>query len=140
MTTLTVAAFNRIIENELPLANALGLRVTEIETGRAVLRIPYDEGMLRPGGTIAGPVMMAAADAVMYAVVMSARDGAKEAVTSNLTIHFLRRPEPGDLTAEGRLLKLGRRLAVVEVTIASAGAGEAVAHVTGTYSIPPDGI
>lgn len=139
MSEITVAAFNRIIEDELPLANALGFRLTEIEAGRASLRIPFADRMLRPGGTIAGPVMMAAADAVMYAVVMSARGGAKEAVTSNLTIHFLRRPEPGDLVAEGRLLKLGRRLAVVEVTIASAGGGEAVAHVTGTYSIPPGG-
>ncbi len=58
------------------------------------------------------------------------------AVTSNLSIHFLRRPGPVDLIAEGRALKFGRRLAVLEVTIHSDGDPDAVAHVTGTYALP----
>jgi acyl-coenzyme A thioesterase PaaI-like protein len=61
------------------------------------------------------------------------------AVTTNLTINFLRKPERADLIAETRLLKLGRRLAVGEVAIYSEGVAEPVAHVTSTYSIPPRG-
>ena len=41
-----------------------------------------------------------------------------------------------DLVAECRLLKLGKRFAVGEVTIRSDGVAEPVAHVTSTYSIP----
>jgi acyl-coenzyme A thioesterase PaaI-like protein len=59
------------------------------------------------------------------------------AVTTNLSIHFLRKPEVGDLVSETRLLKAGKRLCVGEVTIFSEGAEEPVAHVTGTYSVPP---
>ena len=59
------------------------------------------------------------------------------AVTTNLNINFLRKPAPRDLIAECRLLKLGKRLAVGEVTIRSDGEDELVAHVTSTYSIPP---
>ena len=59
------------------------------------------------------------------------------AVTTNLNINFLRKPAPRDLIAECRLLKLGKRLAVGEVTIYSDGEDEPVAHVTSTYSIPP---
>ena len=59
------------------------------------------------------------------------------AVTTNLNINFLKRPPPGPLLAECRLIKLGRRLAVGEVAIRSEGEEDMVAHATSTYSIPP---
>ena len=71
------------------------------------------------------------------AVVLSHDRRLQMAVTTTLNINFLRKPGPADLIAEGRVLKLGRRLAVIEVTIYSAGDAEPVAHATGTYSLPP---
>ena len=62
------------------------------------------------------------------------------ALTTNLNINFLRPPGPADLIADGRVLKLGKRLAVSEVLLFSEGQSEPVAHVTGTYSIPPSAI
>ncbi len=59
--------------------------------------------------------------------------------TINLNINFLRKPAPRDLVAEARLLKLGKRLAMGEITICSDGQSGPVAHVTSTYSIPVDG-
>jgi acyl-coenzyme A thioesterase PaaI-like protein len=58
------------------------------------------------------------------------------AVTTNLNINFLRKPGKGDLIAEARLLKIGKRLVVGEVLIHTDGGSEPVAHVTSTYSIP----
>ena len=58
------------------------------------------------------------------------------AVTTNLNIDFLHRPEPGRLACEARVLKLGRRLVVVSAAI-SDGADRLVAHATATYSVPP---
>jgi len=60
------------------------------------------------------------------------------AVTTNLNINFLQKPSNTDLVAEGRIIKLGKRLAVIEVSITSAYSGNLVAHATGTYSIPPE--
>jgi uncharacterized protein (TIGR00369 family) len=82
--------------------------------------------------------MMALSDFAMYVAVLGAIGPVPLAVTINLNINFLRRPAARDLTAEARLLKLGRRLAVGEVMIRSDGEEEPVAHVTSTYSIPPD--
>ena len=45
--------------------------------------------------------------------------------------------EPVDLIGEGRLLKLGKTLAVGDFTIWSDGMAEPVAHATVTYAIPP---
>lgn len=81
--------------------------------------------------------MMALADFAMYAVVMSLIVPDEMAVTTNLNINFLRRPAPGDVTAHGKILKLGKRLAVIDVEIHGDDAKELVAHATGTYSIPP---
>ena len=59
------------------------------------------------------------------------------AVTTNLNINFMRKPEPGGLRAEGRLMKLGRTLAVGDVTIWNEGQADPVAHATITYALPP---
>ncbi len=81
--------------------------------------------------------MMALADFAMYVAVLAAIGPVPLAVTTNLNINFLRKPARAICVAEARLLKLGKRLAVGEVTIRSDGEEEPVAHVTSTYSIPP---
>ncbi|MEZ5764857.1 MAG: PaaI family thioesterase [Xanthobacteraceae bacterium] len=102
------------------------------------LRETYHEGMLRPGGTVSGPTLMALADVAMYAVLLSAIGPVGLAVTTNLNINFLSKAPAGhDLIAEAKLLKLGKRLAVGEVGLYSVAAPDLVAHVTATYSIPP---
>ncbi len=137
MAKISVEDFDHIIETELPWAQEIGMKTDQIEDGCATLRLPFNEGMLRPGGTISGPTMMALADACMYAVILSAIGQVKLAVTTNFNINFMHRPAPGDLMAEGKIMKLGKRLAVMDVTLHSDGHDEPVAHATGTYSIPP---
>ena len=136
MTRITVDEFNAIMAKELPWALEVGMTADCINDSVAVLRLPFDKRMLRPGGTVSGPTMMALADATMYAVILSAIGVVKLAVTTSFNINFLHRPKPADLNAEGRILKLGKRLAVVGVILHSDGHEAQVAHATGTYSIP----
>ena len=97
-----------------------------------------DQRDLRPGGTVSGPTLMMIADATMYILVLAHIGPVPLAVTTNLNINFMRRPSPGDLLAQARLLKLGRTLAVGDVTLYSAEAPEAaLAHATCTYALPP---
>jgi acyl-coenzyme A thioesterase PaaI-like protein len=72
----------------------------------------------------------------MYVAVFSAIGPQPLAVTTNLSINFLRKPAQADLLAETKLLKVGKRLVVGEVSIFSDGMDEPVAHVTSTYSVP----
>jgi uncharacterized protein (TIGR00369 family) len=137
MPKITVAEFDTIIRDELPWAHEIGMRTDSIGRGRATLRLPFRESTLRPGGVISGPTIMALADACMFAVIMSQLGPIKLAVTTNFNIYFLHRAHPGNLLADGRILRLGKRLAVMEVTVHSEGHNEPVAHATGTYSIPP---
>lgn len=113
--------------------------VEEAGGGAVVIRQKVDERHLRPGGTVSGPTLMALADTATYMAVLSEIGIVPLAVTTNLNITFMRKPAPDqDVLAKGTLLKLGKRLAVVEVGLFSEGSEDMLAHATVTYSIPPD--
>jgi len=116
---------------------AAGVTIEEVGYCQARLRMQITDRALRPGGTVSGPTMFMLADIAFYVAVLASIGPEALAVTTNININFLRKPAPADLTADCRLLKLGKRLAVGEVTIFSDGVDEPVAHATGTYSIPP---
>ena len=114
-------------------------RIEEVGPMRARLRLAYSDTTLRPGGTISGPTMMGLADHAMYAVILAHIGKVALAVTTHLSINFMRKPAPCDLLAEARIMKLGQRLAAGDVTIWSEGQeGAPVAHAQVTYSIPPE--
>jgi uncharacterized protein (TIGR00369 family) len=111
--------------------------VERVDEMSAQVRLRYHVRHLRPGGTISGPSMMMLADTAMYLAVLGMIGPVALAVTTNLNINFLRKPEQTDVIAHAKLLKLGKRLAVGEVTMYSDGDSRPVAHATLTYSIPP---
>jgi uncharacterized protein (TIGR00369 family) len=135
---MSVAELEQFLRAELPQALANGDTTIERVNGETcLLRQRYSDQMLRPGGTVSGPTLMALADYAMYVVLLSAIGPVGLAVTTNLNINFLRKGEAGhDVLAEARILKLGKRLAVGEVTLLSAASPDPIAHVTATYSIP----
>jgi len=136
---MTAADFDAFCAEHLPFTAIYSFVTEAMGGGKARLRLPSDPRHIRPGGTICGPAQMALADVSLYAAILGSIGEVPLAVTTNLSTNFLRRPSPGDLLAEARLIKLGRRLAVGEVFIYSDGETEPVSHVTGTYSIPPQG-
>jgi uncharacterized protein (TIGR00369 family) len=141
MTTsrITAEGFARVLREGLPSGAAMPYEVVKLERGLAVMRMPTGPRDVRPGGTVAGPVLFGLADLALYAAVMSAVGEVPLAVTTDATIHFLRRPRAGTLVARARLLKEGRRLVVGEVTIEHEGEeGAPVAHAVMSYSVPPE--
>lgn len=107
------------------------------EDGSVVVAHPVGEAELRPGNTVSGPVMMTLADVSLYIAILARIGIVPLAVTTNLSINFLRKPRADRrVVARSRLLKLGKSLAVGEVYIYSEGEDEPVAHATGTYAIP----
>jgi uncharacterized protein (TIGR00369 family) len=131
LTALLGAEFPEMFNSEN------GYEIEKVWHGGCVVRRHYHPGSLRPGGTVSGATMMALADFAVYVAVLASIGWVPLAVTTNLTINFLKKPAARDLLAEVRLIKLGKRLAVGEVDIHSEGEADLVAHVTSTYSIPP---
>lgn len=114
-------------------------RIVEMEPFRLVLRMTAEERDLRPGGTVSGPAMFLLADCAFYLALLALIGREALCATTNASIDFMRKPGPGELTAEARILKLGRVLAVGDVLIFSQGVAGAVARAGLTYSIPPRG-
>ncbi len=136
MTGMTVDEINAFFDRGFP-GRTGALRVDHADGKTASCRIRYDESQLRPGGTLSGPTMMGLADSVVYALIFSAVGFTPLAVTTNLSINFLRKPKPADLIAEARTLKHGKALFVADVIIRSDGDDDPCAHAVVTYSIPP---
>jgi uncharacterized protein (TIGR00369 family) len=136
---LDAARIEALIDARFPQIHAGGrnLVVECIEPRTARVRLKHDERHTRPGGTVSGTAMFTLADFGVYVAVIAALgEAGLDAVTTNLNINFLARPEARDLIAEVRLIRLGRRLAVGEVEIYSDGGTDMVAHAIGSYAVP----
>ncbi len=111
--------------------------IESVGGGMATVRHTVGAAELRPGGTVSGPVMMTVADVALYVAILGEIGNVPLAVTTSLNINFMRKPASDrDIIGVCKLLKLGKSLAVGEVTLYSDGLAEPVAHAVGTYAIP----
>lgn len=133
---LTASGFTKLLAQHMPQVERSGISVRSMDYGVCRLRMPVCGDYLRFGGSLSGPTMFALADLAFYGAVMSRIGPAMLAVTSTMTITFLRRPALKPLLADGRIFRVGRRLAYGDVSIFSEGEDEPVAHATGSYAIP----
>jgi uncharacterized protein (TIGR00369 family) len=137
MPAMTPAELHKFLDEHFPQVADLDLRIEHLDDTTIRVRLPTSEKHLRPGGTVSGPTLVWLVDLSFYLLIMGRLGPVAMAVTTNLNINFMRKPEPVDLLGEGRLMKLGRSLAVGDFTIWSEGKKDPVAHATVTYSIPP---
>lgn len=110
-----------------------------MQVGNASATVSHSVGAdeLRPGGTVAGPVLMAVADVALYVAILGEIGIVPLTVTTSLNINFLRKPSAErSIIGVCKLIKLGKTLAVGEVSLYSEGVTEPVAHAVGTYAIP----
>ena len=135
---MTVEEIDRFLRRDFPQMWQDGevFSVDAVDRGRVVMRCEPAERHLRPGGTVSGPTLFTLADVTAYVAVLAHVGPVALAVTTNLNINFLHRPRPGPLLCEGTLLKLGKRLVVIDTLIRD-DADRVVAQATGTYSVPP---
>lgn len=131
----TLAEISSFLATEFPQNQC---EVLAVGNQSATLRQTIGTGQLRPGGTVSGPVMMGLADVALYVAILGEIGIVPLTVTTSLNFNFLRKPKANcALVATCQLIKLGRTLAVGEVSIYSEGSDDVVAHAVGTYAIPP---
>jgi acyl-coenzyme A thioesterase PaaI-like protein len=135
---MTAADINELLMREYPQFHSTGkvFDVISVGPGTGTLRFFPNESHLRAGGTISGPSMFALADVGAYITLLAHLGPVVGCVTANMNINFLHRPDPEPLDGIGRILKLGKRLAVLDVMIVSAGTDHLIAQAITTFSIP----
>lgn len=130
----TIAELSAFLVKEFPQTKCT---ILAVGNQAATIRHTVGEAELRPGGTVAGPVMMAVADVALYVAILGEIGIVPLAVTTSLSFNFMRKPAGDrDIIGVCQLMKVGRTLAVGEVTLYSDGSEEPVAHAVGTYAIP----
>ena len=137
--SLSAERIEALIDARFPQIHADGRLLAIEETGprSARVRMTIHDRHIRSGGTVSGPSMFTLADFSVYVAIIGALGEAGiDAVTTNLNINFLAKPEPRDLISVVRLIRLGRRLAVGEAQIYSDGVPDMVAHAIATYAVP----
>ncbi|MFO7648213.1 MULTISPECIES: PaaI family thioesterase [Halomonas] len=134
MTVMTAAAIEDFLDDVFPQRTGT---IEGVGHMRATMSLAIEDEHLRPGASVSGPTLMGLADVALYVAILAQIGPEPMAVTSDLHCRFLRRPSGDrDLIANARILKLGRRLAVGEVQLFSAGDEAPVALVTATYALP----
>jgi acyl-coenzyme A thioesterase PaaI-like protein len=134
-TRLTAAEISAFLDEVFP--GAMDHFVIEdVRPMRARVRMLFNEFRLRPGGTISGPSLMTLADTGLWVALLAMIGREPLSVTSHLDIDFLRKPGPADVVAQTSLLKIGKRLAVGDVLMYSAGERVPCARASVTYAIP----
>lgn len=134
LTALEVTQFVREVFSE---ADTYGWTIESVADGAIQVSMQASENTVRPGGTVSGPTLFALADLTAYMLVLAHLGKVALAVTTNVSINFLNKPQPGKLIAKGELLKLGKRLVICDIRIMAGAADVVVAHATVTYSVPP---
>ncbi len=139
MQELNASQIEAIIKRGVPLFEDLGIRVEAVSDTEACVRLPYATRLLRPGGSVSGPALMAVIDSAMYALILKAIGREEMALTSDIQLRFLRRAAATDVIGKARFLKQGSRLLSFEVELFSKGEKEPCVHATGSYVMPhPD--
>ncbi len=133
---LTAPELDAFFRTHFPDRLQMPLTFEGLTHGHCTLRLAFREEQLRPGRTIAGPVLMALADTAVYVLLLTHVGAGVTGVTTSLHIDFLRRPEARDTIAHAELLRLGRTSLVGRVTITSDGYPRPVAHATVTFALP----
>jgi len=137
--SLDIARIEALLDDRFPQIHSGGriFSIEEIGERNARVRMRHHERMLRPGGTVSGSAMFGLADFSVYvAIIATLGEAGIDAVTTNLNINFLARPEARDMVASVSLIRLGRRLAVGEARLYSDGVADMVAHAIATYALP----
>lgn len=133
---MTIDELHKLIASAFPQINET-FEITEMRADGLTVRMRVNNGNLRPGGTVSGPSLFLLADTAFYMATLAMIGPQVLAVTTSCAIDFMRKPAPGDLLGDARILKLGKTLCVGDVLIRPVDDQRPVARASLTYAIPP---
>jgi len=134
---LTIEQVSSFLDEAFPPSARASLgEVESLALNHLRMRLDPNESMRRPGDIVSGPALMALVDVAAYAVIAAHHGPEAMAVTNSLSISFLRACRFEAIFAEARILKLGRRLATIDVRIWQRTEDRLIAQSTVGYALP----
>jgi uncharacterized protein (TIGR00369 family) len=130
----SIDVFRGMVAGEIeppPIAKLIGFAMTQIEPGRAVFEMDAGPQHASPLGTVHGGVICDLVDGAMGCAHASQLEEGETFTTLELKVNFLKPVWNGHLIAEGRVLKAGRTIGLVEGRVTDES-GSLVAYATST--------
>jgi uncharacterized protein (TIGR00369 family) len=126
--------FHAIIASEAeppPVAKLVGFEMTEVEPGRAVFEMDAGPQHASPLGSVHGGIICDLVDGAMGVAHASQLEEGETFTTLELKINFMKPIWSGHLRAEGKVIKAGRTIGLVEGRVTDES-GSLVAYATST--------
>lgn len=137
MSVLSVDEVNAFVAETFPAAAHNGVRCEELGDGTATARWTFDETQLRPGAYISGPRIFALADSALWFATFTVIGLEAMAVTSEMSVRFLRPAQGGDLLARALINSASSRRLVGTIEVWVDGSPDRlVAVAQGSYARP----
>ncbi len=128
-----VKALKKAVETG-PYYRHLGMSLEEVNPGFARFRMPFREELLQNNGVVHGGAIASLADtAVAYALLTLLQPG-EWVTTVELKMNFLAAVKGEEMFGEGRVVRRGRRLALIEMEVKDAK-GTLIAKGLATYLV-----
>jgi uncharacterized protein (TIGR00369 family) len=123
-----------------PFAKLIGLRMAVVEPGRIVMELEAREDLENTIGLLHGATAAALLDTAMGCAISTRLPAGRGSVTLDLKLTYLRAlsVRSGTITAEGKVIKLGRQNSYVEGFVRD-GKGDLAVHATATFSMVGSG-
>lgn len=119
-----------------PFAKLIGFVMAVVEPGRIVMELEPREDLENTIGLLHGATAAALIDTAMGCAVSTRLEAAQGSVTLDLKMTFLRplSVRSGRISAEGKIIKLGRQTSYTEGFVRD-GKGALAVHATATFSM-----
>lgn len=116
LTPQQIQALTQQLENN-PFARLAGIRIQLLERDHAVLEVPLRPELLNPLGAVHGGLLFTLADCCSG---VTARTDGRRYVTQSGSLQYLSNVSQGTVIAESRLIRRGRTVCVLDITVKSA--------------------
>jgi uncharacterized protein (TIGR00369 family) len=119
-----------------PMARLIGLQMRVVEQGRIVMELEPDESLENTIGLLHGATAAALLDTAMGCAISTMLPVGRGSVTLDLKLTYLRplSVKSGTISAEGKIIKLGRQTSYTKGFVRD-GAGNLAVHATATFSM-----
>lgn len=134
-----IAAMRAIRDGSLPpppMAKLIGFRMAVVDEGRIVMKLEPHESLENTIGLLHGATAAALLDTAMGCAISTLLPAGQTSVTLDLKLTYLRplSARSGTISAEGKVIKLGRQTSYAEGFVRDGKANLAV-HATATFSM-----
>src|SRR5580704_15758584 len=119
-----------------PMAYLIGFRMRLVEQGRIVMELDPEESLENTIGLLHGAVAAALLDTAMGCAISTMLPAGQGSVTLDLKLTYLRplSVRSGNISADGKIIKLGRQTSYTEGFVRD-GAGHLAVHSTAIFSM-----